>query len=181
MTPQILLIHDDPELFSFLQRALDKRGMLLVGFRPHGASRPPAKTFTLIAVDSTFDGLPLLKGLSRTSPVMTAPSEKIRQFLPVCADLFGRDGDSKNGREPILEDLVEKKLRDFVRKARVSDGRNLYSLLIQAFEKPLITLSLKETGGNQIQAAQLLGMNRNTLRKKIRSLKISFVREKVKK
>jgi DNA-binding protein Fis len=81
-----------------------------------------------------------------------------------------KGGDSKNGRDPILEDFVEKKLLDFIRKARGSAGRNLYTLLVQEFEKPLITLTLKETGGNQIQASQLLGMNRNTLRKKIRTL-----------
>jgi len=181
MNPQVLLIHDDADLFSHLQRALDKRGISIVGFRPRGASRPPSKGFTLIAVDSTFDGLPLLKGLSKSAPVLTAPSERIKQSLPAWVEFLNREGESKNGREPILEDFVEKKLRDFVRKARVSDGKNLYSLLIQAFEKPLITLTLKETRGNQIQAAELLGMNRNTLRKKIRGLKITFVREKAKK
>jgi two-component system nitrogen regulation response regulator GlnG len=60
----------------------------------------------------------------------------------------------------------------------LSQGRNLYSLLIKEIEKPLITLILKETHGNQIQAAQLLGMNRNTLRKKIKELKINFKRTK---
>ena len=39
--------------------------------------------------------------------------------------------------------------------------------LIQAVERPLIQHALRETNGNQVQAAQLLGMNRNTLRKKI--------------
>ncbi|MGH7231435.1 MAG: helix-turn-helix domain-containing protein, partial [Nitrospiraceae bacterium] len=60
-----------------------------------------------------------------------------------------------------------------------SSARNLHQMLISAVERPLITLALKETNGNQIQAAQLLGVNRNTLRKKITELRIPVKREKV--
>jgi two-component system nitrogen regulation response regulator GlnG len=43
-------------------------------------------------------------------------------------------------------------------------------------ERPLIQICLAATGGNQIKAAKLLGLNRNTLRKKIRELGIEVVR-----
>ena len=43
-------------------------------------------------------------------------------------------------------------------------------------ERPLLSLTLSATRGNQIKAAQLLGLNRNTLRKKIRELDIQVVR-----
>ena len=43
-------------------------------------------------------------------------------------------------------------------------------------ERPLIELSLSATRGNQIRAAKLLGLNRNTLRKKIRDLDIQVIR-----
>ncbi|HZB91784.1 MAG TPA: helix-turn-helix domain-containing protein, partial [Stellaceae bacterium] len=43
-------------------------------------------------------------------------------------------------------------------------------------EKPLILLTLGATRGNQLKAAQLLGLNRNTLRKKIRELDIDIAR-----
>ncbi len=75
-----------------------------------------------------------------------------------------------------LEDFVESKFSEFVRAMKASSSRSLYSTLIQAVERPLIELALRETHGNQIQAAQLLGLNRNTLRKKIVECKISVKR-----
>jgi two-component system nitrogen regulation response regulator GlnG len=43
-------------------------------------------------------------------------------------------------------------------------------------ETPLISAALAATRGNQIKAAELLGVNRNTLRKKIRDLDIQVIR-----
>jgi len=52
----------------------------------------------------------------------------------------------------------------------------LFPRIMKEVERPLIELSLKATRGNQIKAASLLGLNRNTLRKKIRELQIEVVR-----
>jgi two-component system nitrogen regulation response regulator GlnG len=48
----------------------------------------------------------------------------------------------------------------------------LYDRLLARVEKPLIVQTLRATGGNQIKAAEILGINRNTLRKKMRELDI---------
>jgi len=52
----------------------------------------------------------------------------------------------------------------------------LYREILHKVEVPLIMASLAYTGGNQIKAAEMLGLNRNTLRKKIRELDIRFSR-----
>jgi Fis family transcriptional regulator len=48
----------------------------------------------------------------------------------------------------------------------------IYDMVICCVEKPLIERVLKQAGGNQTQAAELLGINRNTLRKKMKALGI---------
>ncbi len=76
-----------------------------------------------------------------------------------------------------LSDAVERHLKEYFSAHK--DGlpaNGLYDRILQEIERPLISLSLTATRGNQIKAAQLLGLNRNTLRKKIRELDIQVIR-----
>jgi len=52
----------------------------------------------------------------------------------------------------------------------------LYDRIVQEVERPLLSICLAATRGNQIRAAHLLGLNRNTLRKKIRDLGLEVIR-----
>ncbi len=52
----------------------------------------------------------------------------------------------------------------------------LYHRVLKEVEAPLISAALAATRGNQIKAAELLGVNRNTLRKKIRDLDVQVIR-----
>lgn len=75
-----------------------------------------------------------------------------------------------------LEKLVRSKLEvlfEQLREAHV-DLNGLYDVVIEQVERPLIELALRANNGNQVRAAQLLGINRNTLKKKIDSYKISL-------
>ena len=55
----------------------------------------------------------------------------------------------------------------------------LYHRILREIEYPLLSAALAATRGNQIRAADLLGLNRNTLRKKIRDLDIQVIRSSV--
>ncbi len=71
-----------------------------------------------------------------------------------------------------FENFLEEKLSDLVERMGGLEQGDIYGMVLQRVEKPLITLVLKKTGGNQVRAASLLGINRNTLRKKIKELGI---------
>ena len=66
-----------------------------------------------------------------------------------------------------LEEIIERKLLECVRGLREHASANLYDLMIGLVEKPLLRAVLRETSGNQVRAAEILGINRNTLRKKL--------------
>jgi DNA-binding protein Fis len=83
-------------------------------------------------------------------------------------------------RDVSLESYLEMKTEEFVKSMRNGSARNLHPILIAAVERPLIISALRETKGNQLQAADLLGLNRNTLRKKIVDLHIPLKRTQVK-
>lgn len=71
-----------------------------------------------------------------------------------------------------LEEIVRQKLVSFLAKWDGYDGDDLYEVVMKRVEKPLIEIVMEKTQKNQIRAAKMLGINRNTLHKKIRDLKI---------
>jgi two-component system nitrogen regulation response regulator GlnG len=84
------------------------------------------------------------------------------------------DGDNKPAT---LSQLVERKLASYF--ADQPDGVppvGLYDRVLEEVERPLIQLTLAATRGNQVRAAEILGLNRNTLRKKIQDLGVEISR-----
>jgi two-component system, NtrC family, nitrogen regulation response regulator GlnG len=76
-----------------------------------------------------------------------------------------------------LSEMVERYLAQyFASFGRDLPPNQLYDRIIQQVELPLITAALTATRGNQIRAAELLGLNRNTLRTRIRALDIQVFR-----
>lgn len=73
-----------------------------------------------------------------------------------------------------LEEMVEARLKPFLARIKDLDMTDLYSTIMHMAERPLLKLILKQTGHNQIKAAHILGINRNTLRKKIKDLNIKM-------
>ena len=76
-----------------------------------------------------------------------------------------------------LAGAVERHIKDYFAAHKGGlPAAGLYDRVLREVERPLIVLTLGATRGNQIRAAHLLGLNRNTLRKKIRELDIPVVR-----
>ena len=72
-----------------------------------------------------------------------------------------------------LGDTLKGQLSSYLRNQFQSNENNLYARVIALIEEPLIELILEHTAGNQVKAAKILGINRNTLRKKMNVLKIT--------
>jgi Fis family transcriptional regulator len=66
-----------------------------------------------------------------------------------------------------LPDCVRDNLRQYLADLEGMEPANLYDMLIRTVEKPLLELVMERAQHNQSRAAQWLGLNRNTLRKKL--------------
>jgi DNA-binding protein Fis len=71
-----------------------------------------------------------------------------------------------------LEDLLYGRFRHFLQDLGSQPIDSLHELVWERVERPLISAVLESTGGNQSRAAEILGIHRNTLRTKIRTLNI---------
>jgi two-component system nitrogen regulation response regulator GlnG len=70
-----------------------------------------------------------------------------------------------------LSQMVEAKLRSYFQNLGSLDpATNLYDLIIREVEKPLLEMTLEFCQGNKSKASQILGLNRNTLHKKLQDL-----------
>jgi two-component system, NtrC family, nitrogen regulation response regulator GlnG len=116
----------------------------------------------------------LVRRLTALHPEETISGELIEVELSQSSD---EASILRRGEEQSLSASVERYLGSFF--ARYGDGLpppGLYNRLLREIEGPLINAALAATNGNQIRAAELLGLNRNTLRKKIRDLDIQVIR-----
>lgn len=76
-----------------------------------------------------------------------------------------------------LEALITAKLRGSIGRMEVEDLSNLYEMVLHQMERPLIQIVLEKTRNNQVKASEILGINRNTLRKKIQTLNIDVKKD----
>ncbi len=84
------------------------------------------------------------------------------------------DVNPENGTS--LEGLINQKLQSSLAQIDIQEMNNLYEMVLHQMERPLINIVLEKTRGNQVKAAEVLGINRNTLRKKIQTLNITAKR-----
>ena len=74
---------------------------------------------------------------------------------------------SRTNPDPLCQ-CVQRSLKHYFKDLNGEDPSNLYSMVIEEIEKPLLKVVMEQAESNQTRAAQLLGINRNTLRKKLK-------------
>ncbi len=70
-------------------------------------------------------------------------------------------------KTPPLRTCVRRSLDTYFDELEDTETQNLHAMVVAEVEKPLLEVVMKRTGGNQLRAARILGLNRNTLRKKL--------------
>ncbi|MBL8491089.1 MAG: Fis family transcriptional regulator [Rhodocyclaceae bacterium] len=66
-----------------------------------------------------------------------------------------------------LSDCVRRTLNRYFRDLDGQAPHAIYDMVIRSIEKPMLEVVMKQAGGNQTVAAEMLGINRNTLRRKL--------------
>ena len=86
--------------------------------------------------------------------------------------LASSPGETRSGTGASFEEIVRARIRNVLRQYGAIAPRNLYDEAVSWIEEPLLDTVLEYTSGNQLRAAKILGINRNTLRKKLTALGI---------
>jgi two-component system nitrogen regulation response regulator GlnG len=84
-------------------------------------------------------------------------------------------GEAGQGEDTIGQ-AIERHVERYFKAHEGSPPPGVYDRILREIERPLIARTLAATRGNQLKAADVLGLNRNTLRKKIRELDIHVLR-----
>jgi Fis family transcriptional regulator len=84
------------------------------------------------------------------------------------ASCFDLDMADEKKHTPLSE-CVETALKDYFEQLNGHSTANLYDMLMAEVEAPLLKATLVHTNGNQSRAAEILGLNRGTLRKKLKT------------
>ncbi|MEK7763154.1 MAG: helix-turn-helix domain-containing protein [Nitrospirota bacterium] len=181
----ILVLSGDPDIQSQFKHAFKDASVTAA---KSAASLPKDMTrriFDAVIIElkpgSSGGSTPLPANIDHTHTLVITGSRSVLKRATKFMQVMARQNAAGVNRKEALslEDYLEWKMGDFVKGMRDGSGRNLHPMLITAIERPLITRALQETKGNQIQAAELLGLNRNTLRKKIHDLHIPVKRNRL--
>jgi DNA-binding protein Fis len=180
----ILLLSGDPDIQSQFKHAFKDASVTAAKYASTLPKDVTRRTFDAVIVElkpgSSGRAAAIPTNIDLTHALVITGSRTVLIRTSKLMQVIARQNAAAANRNEALslEDYLEWKMGDFVKGMRDGSGRNLHPMLINAIERPLITRALQETKGNQIQAAELLGLNRNTLRKKIHDLHIPVKRNR---
>ena len=110
---------------------------------------------------------------THSGPALLAPGTTIRaEDIELTRPGSVGAGPSAMADGASLGDIISSRIAGWFDSPGGEEPRDLYHRLVAEIERPLVELALKRAGGNQVKAARMLGLNRNTLRKKITDHKI---------
>ena len=179
----LLLLSGDPDIQHQFKHAFKDASITIAKYSATLPKEITRRTFdaVIVEVKPGSSGTAVIPAnIDHTHTLVITGSRTVLKRASKFMQVMARQKTAEaNGKEALsLEDYLEWKMGEFVKGMRNGSGRNLHPMLISAIERPLITKALQETKGNQIQAADLLGLNRNTLRKKIHALHIPVKRSR---
>ena len=151
-----LILLDKEEVREIVAEALRRKGYAVTQNVPANASGAPALPKEATGAASTALLL-VARQLRAPEAAAIGAGDRLRKGLPGCSACCA------------AAKAVET-LQDLSRAS--AEGAPLYRFVLRAVEQPLLESALAKTGGNQLAAAKLLGINRNTLRARLRSLGI---------
>lgn len=149
---------DIPDLVAHFCNDLKNEGQAQKQFTPAALS--------LLTKHSWPGNVRELENLVRRLSVLTSDwqidSKDVMQHLKI-----------KTPAPSSLGEVIHSYLEAYIKSlGDLEKSSNLYEIVLKEVEAPLLSLALQSMDGNQIKAAALLGINRNTLRKKLRELNI---------
>ena len=71
-----------------------------------------------------------------------------------------------------IEECVRESLEGYFKDLRGTDAHGIYEMILRVVERPMLEVVMKHAEGNQSKAAEWLGINRNTLRRKLQDHKL---------
>ena len=161
---------DIPELVSHFLRGMQSDKLLTKTIEPQAIER--LKNYRWPGNVRELENL-----IQRLDVLYTQPNIDLMTVETELSDpsIINESIDEKNNYS--LDEAFDIYLRKYFSDSNgVLPESGLYGEMLRKFEKPLLKFTLETTNGNQIKAAELLGVNRNTLRKKLRELDIEVVR-----
>ena len=75
-------------------------------------------------------------------------------------------------KPPNIDDAVTRSLEKYFHDLDGTPPTSIYDMVLRAVERPMLEVVMRRAAGNQLRASEMLGINRNTLRKKMQQHRI---------
>jgi len=172
----VILIHlpllrqrreDIPELTDhFVAKAVRDMGSLVTAVSPEARAK-------LQAYDWPGNVRELENTMLRAALLASGNTIRADDISLASSSAAGAASDIESDAADSFAALIGRRVAQYLEKANGEEPRGLYQKLVTEIERPLIEQAMRRAEGNQVRAARILGLNRNTLRKKLVDLGIA--------